>query len=130
MLFYRLDVLHRGSPVLPGQVRYQLCPIPWAVPVAGPTETAEQKRETCVIKNIILQVRWTHHTNYRRKQCEWVGQSTWAKRLWMLEHSGLAGEGFSRAAYLAGLTELQRAALGVPVGAGRGAVRGGVAPRL
>jgi hypothetical protein len=34
-LLYRLDFLHRGSPVLPGKVR------------------------------------WTHHTNYKRADCEW-----------------------------------------------------------
>lgn len=37
VLLYRLDQLHRGSPVLPGETR------------------------------------WTHHLNYRREDCEWVG---------------------------------------------------------
>jgi hypothetical protein len=75
-LLYRLDFLHRGSPVLPGKVR------------------------------------WTHHTNYKRADCEWVGRSTWARNLWELERSGVV-EGFSRSKFLNALSRTQRAALGV-----------------
>ena len=75
-LLYRLDFLHRGSPVLPGKVR------------------------------------WTHHTNYKRADCEWIGRSTWARNLWELEKSGLK-EGFTRSIFLEGLSRTQRAALGM-----------------
>ena len=75
-LLYRLDLLHRGSPVLPGKVR------------------------------------WTHHTNYKRADCEWIGRSTWARNLWELEKSGLA-EGFTRFNFMKGLSCTQRAALGM-----------------
>ena len=73
---YRLDFLHRGSPVLPGKVR------------------------------------WTHHTNYKRVDCEWIGRSTWARNLWELEQSGLA-QGFTRSKFWDGLSRTQRAALGM-----------------
>ena len=77
-LLYRLDFLHRGSPVLPGKVR------------------------------------WTHHTNYKRVDCEWIGRSTWARNLWELEQSGLA-QGFTRSKFWDGLSRTQRAALRVRV---------------
>ena len=43
-----------------------------------------------------------------------IGRNTWARNLWELEKSGLAGEGFSKAGFLGELSELQRVALGVP----------------
>jgi hypothetical protein len=77
VLLYRLDVLHRGCPVLPGKMRV------------------------------------THHTNYRRADCEWVGSKAWAHKLWTLERHGmLAGEEGSRSEFLAGLGPEQRRALG------------------
>ena len=75
-LLYRLDLLHRGSPVLPGMVRH------------------------------------THHLNYRRAECDWIGHNTWAKDLWLLEAS--EGDGFSREGFLAGLSDQQLAAIGGP----------------
>ena len=42
-------------------------------------------------------VRWTHHTNYKRADCDWVGNNHFAPRLWSLERSGLSdGSAFSR----------------------------------
>ena len=76
VLLYRLDLLHRGSPVLPGMVRH------------------------------------THHLNYRRAECDWIGHNTWAKDLWLLEAS--EGDGFSREGFLAGLSGQQLAAIGGP----------------
>ena len=91
MLLYRLDFLHRGSPVLPGAVR------------------------------------WTHHTNYRKASCDWVGRNTWARELWELERSGVAPEGFTRERFLAGLSPAQRRALGAPEGAASTASSGSAA---
>ena len=62
-------------------------------------------------------VRWTHHTNYKRADCEWIGRNTWARNLWELENTGLAGKHFSRTGFLQGLSHTQRMALGVPNGA-------------
>ena len=91
MLLYRLDFLHRGSPVLPGAVR------------------------------------WTHHTNYRKASCDWVGRNTWARELWELERSEAAAEGFTRERFLAGLSPAQRRALGAPEGAASTASSGSAA---
>jgi hypothetical protein len=76
VLLYRLDQLHRGSPVLPGETR------------------------------------WTHHLNYRREDCEWVGWKTHPMRLWRMEQQGLLPRGQSCAEFLAGLAPAQLAALG------------------
>ena len=73
-LLYRLDLLHRGSPVLPGAHRY------------------------------------THHLNYRKVQCDWIGHSTWAKDLWLMERQGA----IDRREFLNGLTAVQRRAIGAP----------------
>jgi hypothetical protein len=72
---YRLDLLHRGSPVLPGTHRY------------------------------------THHLNYRKVQCDWIGHNTWAKDLWLMEQQGA----IDRRQFLNGLTTVQRRAIGAPV---------------
>ena len=73
-LLYRLDLLHRGSPVLPGAHRY------------------------------------THHMNYRKAECDWVGHNTWAKDLWLMDRHGA----IDRAHFLASLTCAQRRAIGAP----------------
>jgi hypothetical protein len=74
VLLYRLDTLHRGSPVLPGHHRY------------------------------------THHLNYRKAECDWIGHNTWAKDMWLLEQRGE----FAREAFLESLTAVQRSAIGFP----------------
>ena len=73
-LLYRLDLLHRGSPVLPGAHRY------------------------------------THHLNYRKSQCDWIGHNSWAKDLWLMERAGT----IDRRKFLNGLSSVQRSAIGAP----------------
>lgn len=62
-------------------------------------------------------VRRTHHLNFRRPECEWIGNSTWARGLAALEEYGRSANsscaGFNRRDYLARLSEIQRVALGM-----------------